>query len=237
METKKLPRAHVWNHKKWLGRRTIVPFAFRGRYDPNDACEIKFDVMKPSPNFFQAGWSHPIHHSEPLILSQIGWYSMKNGVTPKKSPWARVCDNKKWLVRCATLQVTSLNSYDHLHVCKNKLYYRKTSRKFFRSTQKSLCSSLTSSFWSIFNENYSHGVGKPKNHPELSFGSIKNDWDVAQLCRWLWRIDVIIVMSAKVNLMLWKGFKKILMQVKVTQTTFPNPPFEQIWMNLDENWW
>ena len=83
METKKLPRAHVWNHKKWLGRRTIIPFAFRGRYDPNDACEIKLDVMKPSPNFFQAGWSHPIHHSEPLILSQIGWYSMKNGVTPK----------------------------------------------------------------------------------------------------------------------------------------------------------
>ena len=31
--------------------------------------------------------------------------------------------------------------------------------------------------------------------------------------------------------------QKFLMQVEVTQATFPNPPFEQIWIKLDENWW
>ena len=76
METKKLPRAHVWNHKKWLGRRTIVPFAFRGRYDPNDACKIKFDVMKPSQNFFR-------------------WVDLIQSTTLNLSSWAKL-DDIQW---------------------------------------------------------------------------------------------------------------------------------------------
>ena len=227
---------HVWCDKKWMRRRTITPIAFRDRCDPSDACKIKFEVMTSSPKFLEAGWAHSSHFLNLSFwaqLHQIGWNLVSTRKNHLKLAFARI-KNEWYIARpskilCCIAMIVRMSA-------KANYTIGKPLENYFASTQRSLCFSLTSSFWSIFNGKCPFGVWKPKNHLELTFGVIKNEWDLVRSPRLLSEIDVILVMLAKSNLRLWKAPKMLLKPFELTQTTFWISHFEPNWIKFHSKW-
>ena len=52
MDYEKSPVAHVWGRRIRSMRRSITPFDFVDRYDPNEACKHKFHDFKSYRKFF-----------------------------------------------------------------------------------------------------------------------------------------------------------------------------------------
>ena len=140
--------------------------------------------------------------------------------------WTRVWCDKKWMRRRTILPIAFSDRYDPSEACKKKFGVIKSFWKFFAAGETQSSHFLNLSFGVIWTQIGWNLVSSRKNHLELTFATIKNEWYVVWFSKLLCWIAMIARMPAKTNRMIGGPLEKFLHCLKDHFTFRWHPLFE-----------
>ena len=154
--------------------------------------------------------------------------------------WTHVWCDKKWMRRRTITPIAFRDRCDPSNACKIKFEVVTSSPKFLEASWAHSSHFLNLSFWAQLDEIGWNLVSTRKNHLELAFATIKNEWYVARPSKLLCCISMIIRMPAKSNYMIGTLLENILHRLKDRFAFRWHPLFEAFSMKTAllgyENW-
>ena len=137
MKPKKCAPAHVWIHKICFTERTVTPFVFTDRYDPNKACKHTWWVLVTIRKFFPVTQIYTVHvHQNSLFWSFIFIsvsIAFEGYMKPKKCAPAHVWIHKICFTQRLITPSVFKERYDPNEACKHTWWVVVTARKSFTS--------------------------------------------------------------------------------------------------------